>query len=221
MGIGGYLSAKGEAQEACEPASIVTMADRDADADNTKEKIGSIAVVDDYLAPLDLPSELLDLVRQHVFPRSDITSALVRKIVTAEEPDHDNSDNAPPSSIIVGLSVAIGYLIGGSLPLFPYFVVSHVGDGLMWSFVVCVIALFSFGFTKDFILHRKHGKEGVLGENTGPGNGWRESRTISWMDIRRSAWEGLLMVMLGSMAALAAVLCVRLFEGMAHKQPQV
>ncbi|KUI59241.1 Vacuolar iron transporter 1 [Cytospora mali] len=219
MGIGGYLSAKGEeARKACGPKTPVTV----AAVQEADEKTSSVAVVDDYLAPLRLPSDLLDLVREHVALRSDITSTLAQKLAIedgSDDTDNDN-DNGPPSSIIVGFSVAAGYLIGGSLPLFPYFVVDHVGDGLMWSFIVCVIALFTFGFTKDFVLHREQDKEEMWVKEKGFGKRLKDGMTTSWKDIRRSAWEGLLMVMLGSMAALAAVLCVRLFESMAHQQPQ-
>ncbi|KUI64533.1 Vacuolar iron transporter 1 [Cytospora mali] len=226
MGIGGYLSAKGEeARRACGPKTPVTVVAAVEEAD---EKISGSAVVDEYLAPLRLPSDLLDLVREHVVMRSGVTSTLAQKLAIADgsddtdnDTDNDN-DNGPPSSIVVGFSVAAGYLIGGSLPLFPYFVVDHVGDGLMWSFIVCVIALFTFGFTKDFVLHREQGTEEMWVKEEGFGRRWKNGMTTmgSWKDITRSAWEGLLMVMLGSMAALAAVLCVRLFEGMAHQQPQ-
>ncbi|ROV90638.1 hypothetical protein VMCG_10008 [Cytospora schulzeri] len=215
MGIGGYLSAKGGAREACEPTTTITAADVDVD-----EKIGRAVVVENYLAPLDLPSDLLDLVRQHVVQRSDITSVLFDKVETVKEDDNDYTDNVPPSSIVSGLSISAGYLIGGSLPLFPYFLVSHVGDGLMWSFVVCVIALFVFGFAKDFILHRSQDKDLVWVKDN-CSKRWKEGMTFSWQDIRRSCWEGLLMVILGSMAALAAVLCVSLFEGISHQQQQV
>ncbi|KAK4235961.1 hypothetical protein C8A03DRAFT_17357, partial [Achaetomium macrosporum] len=52
--------------------------------------------------------------------------------------------------LLAGLSVAVGYLLGGVLPLFPYFFVNQVKDGLFWSFGVCAVALFVFGFCKDF-----------------------------------------------------------------------
>lgn len=189
MGIGGYLSSKGEAREACKATNTIKAADVDVDED---EKTGVAAVVKNYLAPLDLPSELLDLVHQHIVLRSGITSTLLQRVATEEEAD-ENAENVLPSSVVVGLSVAVGYLIGGILPLFPYFVVDHVRDGLTWSFVVCVIALFAFGFGKDFILHREQDKERVLVKKSGFSKGWKEDRAISWKNIRRSTWEGSLL----------------------------
>jgi hypothetical protein len=102
--------------------------------------------------------------------------------------------------VVVGISVSLGYLVGGVIPLFPYFFVAEVGTGLFWSFLVCIFALFAFGFGKEFALNR--GSERESGKMRG-----------SWPRIRSSLWEGFLMVVLGGTAALAAVFCVRLFDG--------
>ncbi|KAH8898266.1 DUF125-domain-containing protein [Thozetella sp. PMI_491] len=195
MGIGGYLSAKGEvaATRAKLAAGEMEEDDEDEEKGNAKEKTCP-AVASDYLAPLDLPPHLMEMVVAHIEARSDVLVALESK---AEE-----DDERLCSPIIVGLSVSIGYLLGGLLPLFPYFIVSQVGDGLLWSFVVCIIALFVFGFAKDFVLHRQSETERWNKRTSG----------IPWADIRRSTWEGTQMVILGSVAAVAAVLCVRAFE---------
>lgn len=217
MGIGGYLSAKGEQQQqqTTDTASASSRADEEESslgwADEKASHHLAAATVERYLAPLALPSEVQDLVRDHVQGRDDVVAALARQLQGGGGGD-DNDDEEPLSPIMSGLSVALGYLIGGSLPLFPYFVVSQVGDGLMWSFIVCIIALFSFGFTKDLVLHiRKESDRWVKDKDLG-------KRRWGWSDIRRSSWEGLQMVLLGSMAALAAVLCVRWFENMGHEQ---
>lgn len=204
MGIGGYLSAKGEAGGA-DNSNAGSMCDEDEN-----EKAGR--VVDRYLAPLDLPPELLGLVREHVGTSGSIAAALGRELAHDTE---DGDGHVVSRPAISGLSVALGYLIGGSLPLFPYFLVGHVGDGLLWSFIVCVVALFAFGFTKDFVLHRKkEGDEVWVNEKKLGKQGWR------WADLRRSSWEGCQIVMLGSIAALAAVFCVRLFDRMGYNGPE-
>lgn len=203
MGIGGYLSARGEAKSVETGPGPVQDEGEDGQID---EK--GVHSVGRYLAPLDLPPELLDLVREHIDARADVAAALERQLLQEKD---ETEDDGLPSPVISGMSVALGYLIGGSLPLFPYFVVSHVGDGLFWSFAVCIIALFSFGFIKDFALHMlKHKEEVWVKEKDFSRMGWR------WADVRRSSWEGTQMVLLGSMAALAAVLCVRLFDGMGY-----
>ncbi|KAH8902531.1 hypothetical protein BR93DRAFT_903762, partial [Coniochaeta sp. PMI_546] len=112
------------------------------------------------------------------------------------------------SPVMVGLSVSLGYFLGGLLPLFPYFVVDRVGDGLFWSFGICLAALFAFGFTKDFVLSYQR-REAYTKRAQG-----KRNRGLHWKDVGHSAWEGLQMVLLGGVAALAAVLCVRSFEGL-------
>ena len=202
MGIGGYLAAKGEnaaarRNEKAEPTNEDT---EDAEKGGASEK--ELAdVVAKYLAPLSLPPHLLDMVAAHVRDTPDVIRAIEAN--TAE----DDEESRLCSPIMVGLSVSLGYLLGGLLPLFPYFLVSKVEDALIWSFVVCVIALFIFGFTKDFLLTPETSAWDRL-------RAAKTLRKIPWRDIRRSTWEGLQMVILGSVAALAAVLCVRLFEGM-------
>jgi VIT1/CCC1 family predicted Fe2+/Mn2+ transporter len=97
-----------------------------------------------------------------------------------------------------GLSVAVGYLVGGVILLFPYFFGADVGAGLLWSFSVCIVALIGFGFGKEFVLSES-------------GSGAPDKSRTPWSKIRSSVWEGLQMVVLGGIAALAA--CVRLFNG--------
>ncbi|KAB5578058.1 VIT family-domain-containing protein [Coniochaeta sp. 2T2.1] len=168
MGIGGYLAARGERQGSTEVEG---------------EKCLS-QVVAMYLDPLQLPLHLHEMVEHHVRGSESIINGL-------------HGDKGFRSPLLSGVSVATGYLLGGVLPLFPYLLVDEVKDGLTASFVVCAVALFLFGFFKDFALNR--------------------SKT--WTAIRHSAWEGAQMVVLGSVAALAAVLCVRAFEGMSdHDQ---
>ncbi len=200
MGIGGYLSAKGDiAAERRNTRAEDEEDDEEGDTEkgSTSEKDCPKAAVQ-YLAPLDLPPRLMEMVIDHVKARSDVVEAIESKTGGADE------DSRFCSPIMVGLSVSLGYLLGGLLPLFPYFIVQQVGDGLLWSFVVCIIALFVFCFTKDFVLNRE----------SEPERWAKRSRGIPWKDIRRSIWEGTQMVILGSVAAAAAVLCVRLFEGM-------
>lgn len=212
MGIGGYLSAKGETSKVRPEAA--------SSAREANEKTTDVAVVNSYLAPLQLPPDILDLVRQHVISQPDVTSTFLERVGTEEGDDDNNNDQVSPSPVNVGLSIAAGYLIGGSLPLSPYFIVSHVGNGLMWSFTVCIIALFIFGFAKDLVLRNQQLKQEVWVDEKDFGNEWNRGTTVGWKDVGSSAGEGLRMVLLGSIAALAAVLCVRLFDGMGHKPPE-
>ncbi|KAI0015035.1 VIT family-domain-containing protein [Xylariomycetidae sp. FL0641] len=198
MGIGGYLAARGEAPS-CDSAPP-------QQGEEDPEKSGPPPPpqipVHEYLAPLRLPPDLLRQVTAHVGAAATTTTTTT----PAWRPRADANYNeataaaaaAPPAPWFVGLSVALGYLVGGLLPLSPYFFFrgDEVARGLRWSFGICLCALFVFGFGKDYLLHAH-----------------RHQQTRSWR-LRRSAAEGMRMVVLGGLAAVAAVLCVKAFEGM-------
>ncbi|KAK1763454.1 hypothetical protein QBC33DRAFT_549753 [Phialemonium atrogriseum] len=229
MGVGGYLAARGEERDAADAAAAAARGgDRDGGGwgGDGSEKEGQAAVTR-YLGALDLPPQLVEMVLEHVRQRPGIGEAL---LLGADRDDGGDGDHEGEqrggrrlvaSPVFVGLSVSLGYLLGGLLPLFPYFFVSHVGDGLLWSFAVCVVALFVFGFSKDFALSRRRRRRGDSSSDDKhaemvvlDGRGRVARRVVPWGDIGRSAWEGAQMVILGSVAALAAVLCVRMFEGL-------
>ncbi|OTA97663.1 hypothetical protein M434DRAFT_65150 [Hypoxylon sp. CO27-5] len=194
MGIGGYLAAKGEA--ATKPD------DHDHDHGDDPEASEQNSVLE-YLAPLDLPSDLLQSVKAHV----DSHPVILHRLVSHKDSTAGSLNDQPRgfSPAILGLSVSFGYLVGGLLPLFPYFFVSRVDDGLKWSFGVCILALFVFGFSKEYFLnpgspektwqHRQDRREGVR-----------------WERVKRGFWEGMRMVIMGGIAAIAAVFCVKLFD---------
>jgi len=201
MGIGGYLSARGEVAAAA-PAKQMDDYENAVEGDigvrDEKGLPASDDVIARYLSPLDLPFQLREAVTQHIHFCSGVLEALKK-----QDTKQQGEDEKLPSPLMAGLSVAVGYLLGGMIPLFPYFLVSEVKDGMMWSFVTCAVALFVFGFCKDF----------MLSSSSRPGVVEGTSNNVRWTDVRRSAWEGTQMVFLGSVAAGAAVLCVRAFEG--------
>jgi VIT1/CCC1 family predicted Fe2+/Mn2+ transporter len=214
MGIGGYLSAKGAgaASETRNPdegrsdgdcdLDDVEVHTEDAEKANTSSAVTSDVM--DYLQPLELPDGLFRMVVEHVQCHRHILESL-----TAEAEREKDNETPQCSPVLVGLSVSLGYLLGGILPLFPYFLVDRVGDGVFWSFAICLLALFSFGFGKDFVLRRQRRKEENAKRVLFAGR-----RGLQRADINQSLWEGLQMVLLGGVAALAAVICVRSFEGL-------
>ncbi|KAI0845935.1 VIT family-domain-containing protein [Daldinia vernicosa] len=191
MGISGYLAAKGET------------AMKNRDHGEGLELAGRENILE-YLAPLELPSHLLQYVKDHIDYNPAVSRRLQCHLNSTADGLTSNTKGFPPA--LVGLSVSVGYMLGGLLPLFPYFFVSEVADGLRWSFVVCVLALFVFGFAKDYLLH----KESV-------GSSWQYGGTkrgpVVWERVKKGCWEGIWMVVMGGIAAVAAVLCVKLFEG--------
>ncbi|KAK7908813.1 hypothetical protein PG985_016116 [Apiospora marii] len=219
MGIGGYLAAKGEQAASTAAASKsgggVAVDDDEMGGDEEKEAALGNAdddVVEEYLAPLNLRGDLRAAVEAHVRG----LPGLVDVLRTKARDDHDDTDteagygDRASSPIMVGLSVSIGYLLGGLLPLFPYFFVHQVGDGLRWSFGVCLLALFLFGFTKHYLLQDDDDAQR-------PRRHQRRRRSAQWKRVRASLWEGTQMVVLGSIAAVTAVLAVQALEGLASR----
>lgn len=50
--------------------------------------------------------------------------------------------------VVSAMTIGGGYMLGGFIPLIPYFFVREVGTGLIWSIVVMTITLFWFGYYK-------------------------------------------------------------------------
>lgn len=96
----------------------------------------------------------------------------------------------PPAGreITSALTIGSGYFVGGFVPLLPYFFCDVVKTGLLISVVVMIITLFIFGYVKTSV---------SLGEDSG---------------TKRKVWEGLQMVVIGSVAAGAAWTLVYLIE---------
>ncbi|KAF9732719.1 vacuolar iron transporter [Paraphaeosphaeria minitans] len=180
MGLGGYLGAKSEA-ESYSATQVQTRKKIMADPTGVEDDVRSI--VDDF----GLPEELAELV--------------TRKLVQGDEEPlakflmkFEHSLPEPPSNraLVCALTIAMGYFIGGFIPLLPYFFVGRddVQKGLVLSACVMVVTLFAFGYVKTAAVH---GCSGM-----GP----------LWNAIRGGAE----MVVVGSLAAGAAMGLVALFS---------
>ncbi|KAI0841821.1 VIT family-domain-containing protein [Hypoxylon sp. FL0890] len=191
MGIGGYLAAKGETATK-------------ANAHEHSDELGAAEQdsVQEYLAPLDLPPDLLQSVKAHIDCNPVISERLRSNTDSAKGSLTEKPRAFSPA--ILGLSVSFGYMVGGLLPLFPYFFVSRVEDGLKWSFAVCILALFVFGFSKEYLLNG--------GSLEGSWSHLEGREVAKWERVKRGFWEGMRMVIMGGIAAIAAVFCVKLFD---------
>lgn len=206
MGIGGYLAAV----DGCPPhddgeeeLTAMLLHDEGPGAASTIGECGLRASGEKALA---LSDELL--IRRHLEPLALPTSA-VSDVVAAlrgrpdglaraahqlrRRPRHwgpsatSAGKPAPaPWPVASGLSIALGYVVGGVIPLLPYLFAPTVGLGLGWSIDLCLVALASFGSGKSWLLR---------------GN------SATW---GRCLLQGLQMLVLGGLAAAAAALCVRL-----------
>ncbi|PHH88001.1 hypothetical protein CDD83_8124 [Cordyceps sp. RAO-2017] len=151
------------------------------------------ALVRRHLQPLDLPAPLV----------SDVVMALRRSpdglaqaaLQLQQRQDHEPPPPDPSAGplpvwpVACGLSISLGYVVGGIVPLSPYFFAPTVGLGLGWSIGLCLVALMAFGSVKSWLL---------------------SGRQATW---GRCLLQGFQMLVLGSLAAGAAVLCVNLVGG--------
>ncbi|KAH6606456.1 iron transporter [Trichoderma cornu-damae] len=204
MGIGGYLSARdelpsaaGESQEGNEE-ELKGMLPRDGEREreslDEKNKEAQEVLVRRHLEPLALPGWMLADILSTLKERPDGLYDIARQLDSAsraafavgERPS--GGGQLPIWPVASGLFISLGYIFGGTIPLLPYFFAATVGLGLRWSIAVCLVALMSFGAGKSWLL-RGGGASG------------------SWL---RCLWEGLQMMILGSLAAVASVLCVSL-----------
>lgn len=96
------------------------------------------------------------------------------------------ADFAPSRAYISGLTISAGYFFGGFTPLLPYLFVHDVRTGFYSSVALMVLALFCFGWVKSSLL----GETGRI----------------------RCIRNGVQMVILGGVAAMAAMICVKSIE---------
>ena len=194
MGIGGYLAARDEDPqgdqrlERCDEQEYRRILD---DEECIEEKCPKSAndIIRQHLEPLELSSTAISAVMAALSHQPGNLRRAALRVQSYNNTSEESTESQPSSPVASGLSISLGYTVGGIIPLFPYFFASTVGTGLQWSICLCLVALFAFGSGKSWIL-----------------NG---SETLSW---GRCTWEGLQMLVLGTLAAGASIMCVKLVE---------
>ena len=93
------------------------------------------------------------------------------------------TDHTSSRAYVCGLTISTGYFFGGLTPLLPYLVFSDIQTAFLSSIVVMALALFAFGWLKT----------ALVGESCG----------------KACLKNGLQMMMLGGVAAGAAMGCVK------------
>ncbi|EJP66949.1 vacuolar iron transporter Ccc1 [Beauveria bassiana ARSEF 2860] len=201
MGIGGYLSALDElpasptnddGNDDEELRGMLRRRSSDDDGNAAAYEKGDVTtqqelVVLRHLEPLCLSATMAANVVATLRGQSGGLDRAVAGIETHNDDVVGTVDAPLPIwPFASGLSIALGYAIGGAIPLLPYLFAATVGLGLRWSIGLCLAALLSFGA----------GKKWLLG-----------GERVRW---QQCAWSGLQMLALGSVAAAAAVAAVHL-----------
>ena len=91
---------------------------------------------------------------------------------------------------VSAITLAIGYFVGGFIPLIPYFCVDRVDTALYLSIAVMGVTLLAFGYVKTCIVRGWSGRQNILAGIRG----------------------GIQMVIVGGVAAGAAVGLVRAID---------
>jgi vacuolar iron transporter family protein len=136
MGLGGYLAGKTEqdhykSEEKREYYEIEHL--REREVEETKE----------FFANIGLSTELQDRATEEIArDKKQWVNFMMKYELGLEKPD---PKRASKSALNIGLS----YVMGGLVPLSPYFFVSSPLEGLKISVVVTLICLFVFGYFKS------------------------------------------------------------------------
>jgi VIT1/CCC1 family predicted Fe2+/Mn2+ transporter len=135
MGLGGYLAAKTDAEHFAsererEEREIVELPDVEA------------AEVGDVFRAYGLPEQTVHTVVDAI--RADHkrwVDFMMRFELGLEEPN-------PQRARTSALTIAFSYVVGGLIPLAPYFFFNSIGQSLVGSVVITLLALLVFGYIK-------------------------------------------------------------------------
>ena len=170
MGLGGYLAARSDVEH-YESEHRRERAETETVPEEERREIEQIFA--HYGLQGDALKQLVDHVTSN---RTRWVDFMMRFELGLEKP---NPRTAPMSALRIGGS----YVIGGLIPLIPYFMIPNTSVALVWSALVTFVALIVFG--------------GVKGRFTG-------------VSIWRSALQTSL---IGALAAAVAFLLARLVSG--------
>lgn len=136
MGLGGFLAARTEADHY--KAELQREYD-EVDRVPEQEKLE----VKEVFAAFGLSPALQDQVANEMAKDKDKwVDFMMRYELGLEKPEENR---ARQSAFTIGLS----YIVGGIIPLSPYFFVAKASDGLYYSAAITIVCLFFFGYFKS------------------------------------------------------------------------
>jgi VIT1/CCC1 family predicted Fe2+/Mn2+ transporter len=143
------------------------------------------AIVHDTFAALGLSEDAIAQINTSVHSSHD---RLLDFLITIH---HKESAPDCNQAWISAVTLAIGYFVGGFIPLIPYFIASRVIVALNYSIAVMAFTLLAFGYIKTCIVRGWAGRDNVMAGIKG----------------------GVQMCFVGGVAAGAAICLVRLIDG--------
>lgn len=143
----------------------------------------AIDIVHDTFAVYDFSAEAMEEMTSRLLARPDGMVDFLMRFHHQLAQDDHTTTRALKS----GLTISAGYFFGGLIPLLPYLLFASMQTAFAGSVIVMVLALFAFGWVKTALLAEK-------------------DRMVCFMN-------GVQMVVMGSLAAGAAMGCVKAVGG--------
>lgn len=135
MGLGGYLAARADAEHFASEKTRETW-----EIDN--KRAFEVNEVRDIFAGLGLDGDPLDRVVAAVTgDRKRWTDFMMKFELGLEEPD-------PKRAMVSAVTIGASYLVGGLIPLSPYFFYAKINEALLTSVLITGLALLIFGAVK-------------------------------------------------------------------------
>ena len=176
MGLGGYLGSKSEAEAhgaALSKTKSIVASDHDK----------AVSMVRSTFSKYDFPEQTINCMTANLLAEpGHMVDFLMRFHHQLTE-----SDYAPSKAYTSGLTISLGYILGGLVPLTPYLFCTSIQQAFLISIVVMVVALFVFGWAKTSLIGEKD----------------------RWVCFK----NGIQMTMLGGVAAGVAMGCVKAVGG--------
>jgi len=135
MGLGGYLAGKTEVDH------------YSAEMEREKMEVEVVPEVEkqevrDVFAQMGLSKNTQNLIAEEMAKdKATWVDFMMKYELGLEKPDPKRARNS-------ALNIGLSYVVGGMVPLSPYFFLQKPYDGLVWSCFITVICLFVFGFFK-------------------------------------------------------------------------
>ncbi|KAB8079139.1 VIT family-domain-containing protein [Aspergillus leporis] len=176
MGLGGYVGAKSEAE------SYETTVRETKELIETSP-IETSNIIRDIFSAYALPEDAISQINSSLYASHD---RLLDFLITFHHKESEPDCNQAWTSAI---TLALGYFVGGFIPLIPYFIFDKVIIALYYSIGVMAITLLAFGYIKTCVVRGWTGRDNIAAGIKG----------------------GIQMCFVGGVAAGAAIGLLRLF----------
>lgn len=136
MGLGGYLAGRAEIDHYASEQKREYY-----EVDNLRDK--EISETREIFSHMGLSETTVNAAVEELAKDKDKWVQFMMKYeLDLETPDPKRARNS-------AFTIGISYIIGGVIPLSPYFFTEHPHDGLIYSAVVTLVSLFIFGYFKS------------------------------------------------------------------------